>query len=318
MAYAFDGLSGAQIISLDQALSDSSKHGQPAFTWTHLNRAAPETGQWLTDCGLDGFVIDAMTAEETRPRCTVHGTGVLLNLRGVNLDSDETAQELVSIRFWIEEKRIISVFIRPSIAIHDLRHAIERNEAPKTVGDLVARVALRLADRAEPIVAALNEKIDGLEETVLAEKSTVPRSQLAPIRQTAIALRRYLVPQKDALTTLEIEDLTWLGDRDRSHIREAAERTTRLGEELDAIRDRAQVIHDEILDQRAEAMNRQMLILSVVAALFLPLGLLTGLLGVNVGGIPGADNPWAFAILCAILVGIGAGQIWIFKRIGLF
>jgi zinc transporter len=317
LAYAFDGCSGAQVISLERSLLDT-KGGKAAFTWTHLNRAAPETSQWLIDSGLDGFVIDALTAEETRPRCTVHGAGVLLNLRGVNLDSDETSQELVSIRFWIEEKRIISVFIRPSIAIHDLCHAIERNEAPNTVGDLVAKVALRLADRAEPIVAALNEKIDGLEETLLDEKSTVPRSQLAPIRQTAIALRRYLVPQKDALTTLEIEDLKWLGDRDRSHIREAAERTTRLGEELDAIRDRAQVIHDEILDRRAEAMNRQMLILSVVAALFLPLGLLTGLLGVNVGGIPGADNPWAFEILCVVLVVIGAVQIWLFKRIGLF
>jgi zinc transporter len=101
-------------------------------------------------------------------------------------------------------------------------------------------------------------------------------------------------------------------------LREAAERVTRLGEELDAIRDRAQVIHDQIMDRRAETMNRQMLILSVVAALFLPLGLLTGLLGVNVGGIPGADNPWAFEILCGLLVLIGAAQFWFFKRIGLF
>ncbi len=225
---------------------------------------------------------------------------------------------MVSIRLWIEKSRIISVDLRPSMAIRDLFNAIKLNKAPATVGGLVASVALRLADRAEPAVSALNEKIDALEELILEEDTTIPRGQLASIRRTAIVLRRYMIPQKDALTTLEIEDLNWLSNRDRSRVREAAERVTRLGEDLDAVRDRAQIIHDQVMDQRAETMNRQMLILSVVAALFLPLGLLTGLLGVNVGGIPGADNPWAFEILCGILIAIGIGQIWLFKRLGLF
>jgi zinc transporter len=140
---------------------------------------------------------------------------------------------------------------------------------------------------------------------------------LADVRHQAIVLRRYMVPQRDALTTLEIEDLGWLGDRDRSRIREAADRVTRLGEELDAIRDRAQIVHDQIMDRRAEAMNRNMLVLSVVAAIFLPLGLITGLLGINVGGIPGEAWPWAFWVVCGLLVGIAAGQVLVFRRIGL-
>ena len=164
----------------------------------------------------------------------------------------------------------------------------------------------------------MNERVDELEELLLDEKSDVQRTSLSEIRKSAIGLRRFMIPQRDALTTLEIEDLDWLSDRDRSRIREATDRITRLGEELDAIRDRAQVINDQIMGRRAETMNRQMLILSVVAAIFLPLGLITGLLGINVGGIPGADNPWAFAIVCVLLVVLGALQVWWFKRIGLY
>ena len=55
----------------------------------------------------------------------------------------------------------------------------------------------------------------------------------------------------------------------------------------------------------AERMNRNMYVLTIVAAIFLPLGLLTGLLGINVGGIPGSDNPLAFLIVCALIVGVG-------------
>ena len=86
---------------------------------------------------------------------------------------------------------------------------------------------------------------------------------------------------------------------------------------LDAIRDRAQVVRDQVVDIRAEAMNRQMLVLSVVAAIFLPLGLLTGLLGINVGGIPGAGTPWAFWAVCGILVAILAFEIWLYRRLKL-
>ena len=238
-------------------------------------------------------------------------------LRGVNLNPGAEPEDMISARLWLEESKVVGVWLRPLMAVRDLFDAIERNQAPVSPGDLVAKLALRLADRAEPTVAMLNERIDALEEQVLAEAGSVPRGQLADIRRTAIVLRRYMLPQRDALTTLEIEDLRWLAERDRSRIREAADRVTRLGEELDALRDRAQIVHDQIMDKRSELMNRQMLVLSVVAAIFLPLGLLTGLLGINVGGIPGADNPWAFLIVCAVLVLVAAIQIWFFRLMGI-
>lgn len=92
----------------------------------------------------------------------------------------------------------------------------------------------------------------------------------------------------------------------------------RFGEELDAIRDRAQIVHDQIMDNRAEAMNQRMLLLSIVSAIFLPLGLLTGLLGINVGGMPGVDDPRAFWAVCLALVVLGAGLVWMFRKLGLF
>lgn len=182
---------------------------------------------------------------------------------------------------------------------------------------MIAKLALRLADRAEPTVAELNERVDALEERALDDSVIQSRGELADIRRTAIVLRRYMVPQRGALTTLEIEDLGWLADRDRARLREAAERVTRLGEDLDAIRDRSQVVHDQMMDLRAEQMNRNMLVLSVVAAIFLPLGLLTGLLGINVGGIPGTTYNGAFAIVCGLLVAIVLVQLWLFRRFGI-
>ena len=96
--------------------------------------------------------------------------------------------------------------------------------------DLIAKIALRLADRAEPIVAALNDKVDDLEDVVLDEDTTATRRDLADVRRMSILIRRFMFPQRDALTTLEIEDLPWMTRPDRTRVREASERTTRLAE----------------------------------------------------------------------------------------
>ncbi|GKX35238.1 MAG: zinc transporter ZntB [Rhizobiaceae bacterium MnEN-MB40S] len=315
--FLFDGTGHGTRLTLDELdKADTSAPG--AFTWVHLNRMNEKALRWLRKCGIDLHVFEALTAAETRPRCTLHENGVLLNLRGINIDPGEEPEDMIDIRLWIEDSDVISLGWRPLAAIRDLIEAIEAERAPTSPGDLVSRLALRLADRIDPTVSELNEQIDDIEEQVLDDIDEVSRPLLANVRRTAIVLRRYMFPQRDALSTLEIEDIEWLSLRDRSRIREAAERMMRLGEELDAIRDRAQVVHDQVMDNRAERMNRQMLVLSVVAALFLPLSLLTGLLGINVGGMPGLNDHWAFAIVCAVLVVMGLFEIWLFRKIGLF
>ncbi len=250
---------------------------------------------------------------------TSHGDGAVINLRGVNLQEGAEPEDMISLRVWLEDDRIISTWRRPLHAIGDLLDAMERGRGPVSPGDFVAKLALRLADRAEPVVATLNEAVDTMEEGVLAE-NTPPalRGQLADVRRTAIVLRRFMFPQRDALSTLAIEDLDWLTERDRSKLREATDRITRLAEELDAIRERAAVVHEQLVERRAEAMNRNMLVLAVVAAIFLPLGLLTGLLGINVGGLPGAGTSWAFWAVCALLGVITAFNLWLYKRLKLF
>ncbi len=306
---AFDG-AGAAV--------NSSGVSNGGFVWTHLRRDAEGTREWLERSGLDRIVIDALTAEETRPRVTAHAGGVILVLRGVNLNPGAEPEDMISVRLWIDDRRVIGVWLRPLMAVKDIIDAAERGQGLKTPGGLVAKLALRLADRAEPVVAALGERIDGFEVSMMTEKAELSRSDIAPIRHSAIVLRRYMLPQRDALTTLEIEDRSWLDEADKSRLREAADRVARLGEDLDAVRDRAQIVQDQILDHRSETMNRNMFLLSIVAAIFLPLGLLTGLLGINVAGVPGTDSPSAFWVVCGLLALLVLLQIWLFRRFKIF
>ncbi|MDK3020003.1 zinc transporter ZntB [Pseudodonghicola flavimaris] len=318
--YGFDGKGGARPLPTDRLRARDPAATGSGFVWAHVDGWTAPGRDWLVATGMEPLELEAMLAEETRPRCAIHGDIVLVNLRGVNLTPGAEPEDMISLRLFISEHVVITTQMRDLQAVDDLMDSLDRGApGPVSPGDLIARLALRLADRAEPVVAALNERADKLEDAVDAPEGPgrEERAELADIRREAILLRRYMFPQRDALSTLEIEDLAWLTQRDRGRLREATERVTRLAEELDAIRDRAQVVQDQITDLRAEAMNRQMLLLSVVAAIFLPMSLLTGLLGINVGGIPGAHSRLAFWLVCLLLVAMGVGLGWLFRRLGL-
>ena len=80
-------------------------------------------------------------------------------------------------------------------------------------------------------------------------------------------------------------------------------------------RERAAITQEELRSHLAEQMNKAMYTLSIVAAIFLPLSLLTGLLGINVAGIPGTENHWAFTIVTVAIVAMGIGLVAWFKKI---
>ena len=129
-----------------------------------------------------------------------------------------------------------------------------------------------------------------------------------------ISLRRYMAPQREALVRIVGEDLKWLERKDVLRIREAYDTLTRYIEDLDEARDILTVTHEELLSRMSEQLNNRMYVLSLVAAIFLPLGFLTGLLGINVAGIPGAEYKWAFVIFVMMLLGVVVVEIMFFKR----
>jgi zinc transporter len=176
-------------------------------------------------------------------------------------------------------------------------------------------VAERIADRMGDIVADIDDSVDELEDTVLTAEIHELRSILADLRRKAISLRRYIAPQREVLFRLIQERISFLNDIDRAHLREVAERTARFVEDVDSARDRASITQEELNNKLSEQMNKAIYTLSIVAAIFLPLGLLTGLLGINVGGIPGAENTWAFELVVLILIGIAIGLLVWFKKI---
>jgi zinc transporter len=311
--YLLDGNGGGQGIDWETLGQWSLERGT---LWLHFDYASGKVQKWLAkEGGLSPILFEALLAEETRPRIVPSAEGVLLILRGVNCNPGADPEDMVSIRMWFDEHRIITMRHRRVMAIEDINKAIESGKGPTSSGDFLVMVSERIADRMGDVVAEMDDSVDELEDTVLTAQSYELRPKLAKLRRQTISLRRYIAPQRDVIARLQHERIPWLKDVDKVHIREIAERTARFVEDIDSARDRAAITQEELNNRLSEQMNKAMYILSIIAAIFLPLGLLTGLLGINVGGIPGAENKWAFVFVSLFLVAIAAGLISLFKRI---
>lgn len=269
--------------------------GKADFVWVHFDDCDATTQAWLKGpADLPDLVVAALIATETRPRMEQIDGGALVNLRGPDAGVETTPDMLSSIRLWVAKGRVFSVTRRDLAALD----AIEAGFASGKVhdpGDFVAALAAEVTAELDPDVAHLGDTLDDCEEKVGERGSLVLRRRIAVARRRAIGYRRFLAPQRSALEKLAALDVDWFDDDDRMHLNEAADRAARMTEELEAIRERAALLHEQLTDLRAETIDTRSLVIAVVAMVFLPLTFLTGLLGMNVEGIPFAKEQWAFS-----------------------
>ena len=283
--------------------------------WLHFDYTFAQTQDWIEKHSqLNPVVIAALLNEETRPRATFIDNGFLISLRGVNLSPDSDPEDMVSIRIWIDQNRIISTRRRTLLSAQKIALDIESGNGPYSARELLTQLSSELISRMSNTINDIEEKLANIEEKILDKNVYILRNDIVDLRRQIIALRRYLAPQREAMMQLQNEKHAFFSNEQRFELREALDNLMRYIEDLDSVRDRAIVVQEEIANKLNEQLNSRMYVLSIITAIFLPLGFLTGLLGVNVGGIPGSDNANAFALFIGFLLLIIVVQIVILKK----
>lgn len=291
-------------------------HTGPGFVWLHAEGAGHTEALHLP-AYVPRMAAGALLASETRPRCDEIDDAVLINLRGTARDAAHGNDGLVSIRVWVEAGRVTSVSRYPLAALAKLEMLVRAGRITDG-GDFVSFLAQAISTELDPEVADLGDSLDDCERTLDDGDIYALRRTIAALRSKAIVYRRFVAPDRDALAAMAQLEFDWISREDRMHLREAADRFARMAEELESVRERAALIHEQLTDLRAEMIDQRSLGIAVVAFIFLPLTFVTGLLGMNVQGIPYADHPLAFwgvvgfcALIAAVVIGWFAWRQWL-------
>ena len=306
-----DGTGGAKFVDASSVAGWTKDQG---VLWVHLDVNDDASRLWLAEHGgLDSTIVESLLADETRPRSYSTDNGLLTVLRGVNTNPGEDPEDMVSVRLWIEPDRIISTRRRRLLSIVDTRDSLEKGVGPETSGGFLAALTGRMADRIGDFVDGIEDDVGAAEEQLGNQDQATFRHVISALRRKIASVRRFLAPQRDALDRLYRQPGLWFSNTEIHDMREEADRITRYLEDLDLARERTMVLREEFLAQLAQEQNSRMYVLSVVAAIFLPLTFVTGLLGMNVGGLPGLESPRGFLGSVVVMIVAAAALLSFFR-----
>ena len=312
IAFLLDKKGGAVELSYEEL---NSVDRSEKILWVHFDYSSLEAADWITNkSGIDSIAIDALLTEETRPRTTILDDSLLIALRGVNLNPNSKPEDMVSIRLYISTDLIISTRKRDILSVVEIIDILKKGVGPKSSSEFLTELTYRITARMEDVINQIEDRTHFLEENLMDSADLKFRNEILSIRRETIILRRYLSPQKEALNKLYNDKITWINEYERIELRETNDQLIRHIEELDTIRDKVSLLQEELSNTLSDQMNKKMYILSIISAIFLPLTFLTGLLGINIGGIPGASDDNAFYIFSIILVMVTSAQFLLFKK----
>ncbi|MBF0341293.1 MAG: hypothetical protein HQL95_10085 [Magnetococcales bacterium] len=327
-SWGFDGQGGGGSLEWNRISNADVAQLQPC--WLHLNRNSENAVHWIRHrSGVGPHAVTALLASETRPRYQRFNDGAVLLLRSINENEGHDFHDMVALRVWVDATGIISMRGRRLHFIDEIHASLENGAGPRNPGELLVAFLERLTARMEPNLDRMQEQLEELENYTLSQHEPQEmrrdgpriRQKLGDLRVAAVALRRYLAPQKEAIARLMGEEFPWLPPEMKPRLLEVVNETLRLMEDLDEIRDTAGIIQDSVANAITAGLNDLVFKLTMMSAFFMPLSFIVGWFGSNVSGLfLNADSPWfptqqGFLLEGAVLVAIGVIEVWIFKRL---
>ncbi|WP_420607497.1 zinc transporter ZntB [Novosphingopyxis sp.] len=308
-----DGRGGGRPI--DWAEAQGWQPGSGAeILWLHCDRGHEEVFDWLHETlGVPETTVETLTSDETRPRAFRDEEWLITILRGINFNPGAEPEDMIAMQMLADTCRVVTLRRRPLQSPRDVLAEIDRHHGPKTAGDLVVELAETLVARMSSAIVDMNAALDDLEEHEDDYETDFIQDRITDIRRNCLSLKRHMSPQREALLEIGRCAVPWMSQENRRDIRETIDRLSRFLEDIDVSKESALVLQDDLNARAAAQAGRTNYILSLVAAIFLPLGFVTGLLGINVGGMPGVNDGNAFWITVGGLLAIFAGQMAIFK-----
>ncbi|MGO4380559.1 transporter [Pseudoduganella sp. RAF53_2] len=281
------------------------------FVWLHFNLANTASEKWMREhTTLATEYYESLHEGSRSTRIEQADNTLVAVVNDVLRDFSYEPSDIASLSLSVDRQLVVSARRKPLQAVERLRQAVQRGETIATTVVLLTHLLRDQADVLTRIVRDATTKVDGIEDSLLSGKLRYKRADLGLMRRVLVRLQRLLAPEPAALFRLLQRPPTWVSEADRQELRESSEEFAVTLNDMAALQERIKALQEEIAALVNEANNRSLYVLTIVTVLALPINLIAGLLGMNVGGIPLANDKEGFWIIIAIVAVFTAVAGW--------
>ncbi len=304
------------IASATQALQDLAAPPVPGgFVWLHLNLSHAGALAWMrAHAGLSENFFDALSEGSRSTRIERDGNTLFAVINDVTFDFSFDASDVATLWLAVSEHAVISARSRPLRAIDRLRTAVKRGEPLRSSAELLDHLLRDQADELQRVVRGATTRIDDIEDALLDGRHDGHGAELSRLRRLMVRLQRLLAPEPSALQRTLQRPPRWLQPADLQDLNGASEEFALVLGDIAALQERIKLMQDESQARVAEENNRTLFTLTMVTVLALPINLISGLFGMNVGGIPLAEHAHGFWTMLGVIVAATVGLALLVRR----
>lgn len=316
--YLLDGAGNVETINaenLKALLQTSSQLTAKSFLWLHFNLSQASTERWLNEnTPLPEEFFEALHIGSRSTRVEVIDDSLIAVVNDVLHGFSFDASEISTLWLSVTPRLVISARRKPLKSVDRLRHAVRNGEKITSTVELLTHLLRDQADVLMGIVRDAVAKVDKIEDDLLAGRLNHKRENLGALRRVLVRLQRLMAPEPAALFRLLQRPPAWIPEDDLQDIRQSSEEFSAVLVDLASLQERIKLLQEEIAAMISEKSSRSLFTLTIVTVLALPINLVAGLFGMNVGGIPLAANESGFWVIVCVLAAITTTAIWLILR----
>ncbi|URI10493.1 transporter [Aquincola tertiaricarbonis] len=279
----------------------ASAHGE--FLWLHFNLAHTGSQPWLAQAAqLPEPFFEALKEDlhSTRIERTDHHALIAV-INDVHFSFSFEPSEISTLWVHVDRHLVVTARRHALRSIDALRTAAKRGDTIASPIELLEALLRAQADVLVRIVRDVTARVDEVEDELLANRPDARRAKLGAMRRVLVRLQRLLAPEPAALFRLLQHPPAWIDEAGVLALRQSTEEFSVVLRDMSALQERIKLLQEEIAARVNEDNNRSLFVLTVVTVLALPINLIAGLLGMNVGGVPLSEEPHGFWIVVSIV-----------------
>lgn len=285
------------------------------FVWLHFNLAHAQALRWIQrHAQLPDAFFEALKEGSHSTRIERDDDALVGVLNDAHFDFAFEPFDIATLWICVLPHVVITARAHPLRSVDALRTAVRQGYTPRSSVALLEQLMRTQAAGLVDIVRGVTQRIDGIEDELLAGRLNHKRARLGVLRRLLVRLQRLLAPEPAALFRLLQHPPTWMGADDVQELRDSTEEFSVVLRDMQGLQERIKLLQEELAASVQEANSRSLFVLTVVTVLALPINILAGLLGMNVGGIPLADSEHGFWVIVGILVVFTAVAGWLALR----
>jgi zinc transporter len=314
--FEFDAQGLGHAVSADQAIARlGGNEAEHSFIWLHFNLSHAAAERWVKDnLTLSPIFYESLHDGSRSTRVELDDDMLVAVINDVSFDFAFEASDISTLWLSVGQRLVVSARLQPLRSIDRLRDAVKRGDRVRSSVALLVHLMHDQGDVLVNIVRKTTQRVDEIEDKLLAGRLETKRANLGSLRRLLVRLQRLLAPEPAALFRLLRTPPQWIDEEDLQDLRQSTEEFNVAISDMTSLQERIKLLQEEIAGRVSEEQSRSLFVLTIVTVLALPINIIAGLLGMNVGGIPLAEHPMGFWIVVAIIATLTCVFAWIAFR----